>query len=77
METMLKKYFYFTEKVESEELDKLNIIMKNRYYLQKKILYYYSKNDNIIYNNEKNMKKTIKLLKVLDTKKMIFISLPK
>jgi len=58
-----KKYFYFTEKVESEELDKLNIIMKNRYYLQKKILYYYSKNDNIYNNHKINVKKEIKLLK--------------
>lgn len=58
------KYFYFTNEVEKEEMDKLIIIMKNRYYLHKKILYYNFINiDNDSYFKDIKYKKEIDLLK--------------
>lgn len=62
------KYFSFTNKVEKEELDKLIIIMKNRYYLHKKILYYHC--NNTFTENNKNLKqeKEINLLKSIGYK---------
>lgn len=60
-----KKYFKFLNKVEKEEIDKLIVIMKNRYYLHKKILYY---NCNNIFKQDIKQKKEISLLKSIGYK---------
>ena len=55
-------YFSFENKIEYEELDKLLIMLKKRYYLQKKLLYMYSNITEEAFKKKK-LKKEVSLMK--------------